>query len=94
MKAMINMNNGTTVTLDGTSEEISECYIQMLQGIIELNEWYHEEHGVPDTGDEQSQEEPEQDDTVDQLLDYISRTRGVRADEVMDDLNKNGGNQT
>ena len=87
MNALVNLNNGTTVTLDGTPEEISDCYIQMLQGVIELNEWIREEFSQDRTDEEDdpilreiSQGLPpasasERDDEIDKLLDYINQIK-------------------
>lgn len=97
MRAMIEMGNGTTITVDGTAEEISDCYVQMLQGIIELNEWYRDEHGEPDDEDEHGERGDEyepvmevqtDDDAVDKLLDYISMTRGLQTEAIIDEVFK------
>lgn len=45
MMAKIDMNNGTVITMDGTPEEIADCYGMILRNVIELSDAYNEEDG-------------------------------------------------
>lgn len=87
MKALINLGNNTTVSIIGTSEEVSDCYLNIVRGLLDMQQ------------DDQSEADDcacadnviEIDEAAaDQLLDYIISLRQKTADNQYHDDN-NGG---